>query len=372
MNGFGFGFSQTVSLWTMFNICVSSVAFQMHMTKMSNGPSLSNPWSMLSSKLKSNARDWFINRAERLGIPWKNTTLQYTAPNTMLDLEGFKKQLEDTSLEYPHYYTQPFHGYDNGNLEWNAAYEGESATSSVTADYWKGVNYSMASQWMRYNMSQRVHHYLSGECGLWKPSIRTILDVGCSIGISTEYLGNSFKQAHVIGLDLSPYFLSVAKYRTERDGTNLQYLHANAESIPFQDESIDMVSCNFLFHEVPYGPRMNILREIYRVLKPHGIVAILDLDPRRVEKQLEFNPFRKWGFELTEPHIYDYYVHNMADSLIDSGFEKVCQVPNDPINALWMGKKSVLNVHTFPIRPENELFGFGTIPKSNTLATVDV
>jgi ubiquinone/menaquinone biosynthesis C-methylase UbiE len=372
MNGFGFGFSQMVSLWTMFNICGSSVAFRMHMTKMSNFSPLSNTWSIISSKIKSNARDWFINRAERLGIPWKNTTLQYTTPNTMLDLEGLKTQLEDTSLEYPKYYTQPFHGYDNGNLEWNAAYEGEAATASVTADYWKGVDFSMASQWMRYNMSQHVHHYLSGECSLWKPSIRTILDVGCSIGISTEYLGNSFKQAHIIGLDLSPYFLSVAKYRTERDGTNLQYLHANAETIPFQDESIDMVSCNFLFHEVPYGPRMEILREIYRVLKPHGIIAILDLDPMQVEKQLEFNPFRKWAFEMTEPHIYDYYIHNMADSLIESGFEKVCQTPNDPINALWMGKKSLLKVHTFPIRPENELFGFSTIPKTNSLATVDV
>lgn len=49
--------------------------------------------------------------------------------------------------------------------------------------------------------------------GLKAPS--TILDIGCSTGLSTRWLQQEFPAADVTGMDLSPYFLSVAE-RAER------------------------------------------------------------------------------------------------------------------------------------------------------------
>ena len=40
-----------------------------------------------------------------------------------------------------------------------------------------------------------------------------VLDVGCSVGVSTQWLAQEFPDSSVVGLDLSPYFLAVAELR---------------------------------------------------------------------------------------------------------------------------------------------------------------
>lgn len=44
------------------------------------------------------------------------------------------------------------------------------------------------------------------------PQPKTIVDIGCSTGLSTLKLQSTFPEAEVLGLDLSPYMLAVAKY----------------------------------------------------------------------------------------------------------------------------------------------------------------
>lgn len=47
------------------------------------------------------------------------------------------------------------------------------------------------------------------------PAPSTILDVGCSTGISCRWLADAFPEAAITGLDLSPYFLAVALYEQQ-------------------------------------------------------------------------------------------------------------------------------------------------------------
>ena len=334
-------------------ICSATIVNALYMA---NTPPKS--WSFLSSNLKKNAREWFIYRAENAGIPWKSSVESYTDYDVFHKIKNHKRVIEDSTIEYPEYYTQPFHGYDYGNLEWKAALEGEVATKSVSVDYWKNVNYSVSCNWLRHNATQNIHRYLRL---IHKPirDIRHILDIGCSIGISTEYLAKYFKHSNLIGIDLSSYFLAVAAYRSEKEGHNIHYMHANAENIPLCDESFDMIAINFVLHEVPFGPRIEILREAYRLLKPEGVLIILDIDPDRIS-DLDRNPFRKWAFEMTEPHIYDYYKNNVKDSIVGSGFDDVQEIANDPVNTIWMGKKSVLKVHRLHVQPPKQIFTFAT------------
>ncbi len=42
---------------------------------------------------------------------------------------------------------------------------------------------------------------------------RDILDLGCSVGVSTQWLACVFPDANILGADLSPYFLAVAELR---------------------------------------------------------------------------------------------------------------------------------------------------------------
>ena len=44
---------------------------------------------------------------------------------------ALKEELEDRGVQYPDYYLKAFHAYDEGNLNWLAAFEVESATLSM-------------------------------------------------------------------------------------------------------------------------------------------------------------------------------------------------------------------------------------------------
>ena len=45
-----------------------------------------------------------------------------------------------------------------------------------------------------------------------KPDVRQVVDLGCSTGLSSLELHRAFPKAHITALDLSPYFLAVAKF----------------------------------------------------------------------------------------------------------------------------------------------------------------
>lgn len=67
---------------------------------------------------------------------------------------------------------------------------------------------------LRNSFLDEVQNYLRKH-RLSQPS--ALLDVGCSAGMSTISLAQAFPRANkVVGLDLSPHFLALAKYRQER------------------------------------------------------------------------------------------------------------------------------------------------------------
>tara|TARA_B100001175_G_scaffold48750_1_gene38143 strand:- start:1860 stop:2990 length:1131 start_codon:yes stop_codon:yes gene_type:complete len=296
-------------------------------------------WSLISMPLKEQARRWFINRAILKGIDWEKLTDYYKMPTNFAELEEFKSKLEDTTVKYPGYFLKPFHGYDEGNMNWLAAQENEAASLSMCVNYWKGVCALDSERWVRYNISKNIKSYIRNT-DLYD-SLESILDVGCSGGISTEYLKKGFPQvSNIYGLDLSPYFVSVGAFRSEKQNANIEYVHANAEKTPFSENTFDLIVCNFLFHEVPPNATQIILDEMMRILTPGGVLAVVDLDPEVLKGDALLSQFRKWAFEVTEPHIYNYYKSNMSKYLEEGGFQDVVKKSNDPINAVWLGRKS--------------------------------
>jgi 2-polyprenyl-6-hydroxyphenyl methylase / 3-demethylubiquinone-9 3-methyltransferase len=95
-------------------------------------------------------------------------------------------------------------------------------------------------------------------------STTKILDLGCGAGfLSNELAKEGFK---VTGFDLSQESLTVAK---NHDSTKtVQYIQGNANLLPFEDASFDVICCmDFLEHVEDINP---ILKEVSRVLKPGG------------------------------------------------------------------------------------------------------
>lgn len=291
-------------------------------------------WLSLSRPMKGMARKWFIRRAERKGIPWTVSSDSYRLRSDKL--QNFYDQVRDPTLEYPSYYKMPFHGYDKGNLNWKAAYEMEASAYSMSSGYWKELEYGEATQYVRGNFTECVLRFTS--------SPRRILDIGCATGISTSHLAATFPNAEcVTGVDLSPHFLAVARDTCERGFPNTEFVHANGESLPFDDHTFDAVCISYVMHELPTEAARKILAECKRVLsKDGGGLFVVDLDPEKLRTR-SVSSFRRWAFAVTEPHIEDYLSRpDPGRLMVREGFARVGSRPNDPLNTIWVGISDTL------------------------------
>jgi ubiquinone/menaquinone biosynthesis C-methylase UbiE len=106
------------------------------------------------------------------------------------------------------------------------------------------------------------------------PGMR-VLDVACGTGepaisIATQLNGTG----EVVGVDISSPSLEVARQRAaERGFANVRFEQADAHKLPLEDNSFDRVTSRLgimFFADLP-----NALREMHRVLKPGGRVALL-------------------------------------------------------------------------------------------------
>lgn len=294
--------------------------------------SQSNIWEKATSEVKMKARKWFISRAENKGIKWYDYLEKYKDMNTVKLITKLKIESENKDITYPNYFLKPFHGYDTGNMNWFAAMEGEASTQSVSVNYWNNVDPIDSQNWLRNNFTKIISQYQE-----YQPY--NILDIGSSFGLGTRFIKQAYPLAIIYGLDLSPYFIAISKYLETLNPHNLNFIHANAEDIPLDNETQDLVTAQFLFHEVPKEPSQNILNQVYKVLKPGGTVAIIDLDSERLLKGLNNNIFRKWAFEITEPHIKEYYQTDICKLLEEAQFTQIEKKINDPFNSVWLGKK---------------------------------
>lgn len=97
-----------------------------------------------------------------------------------------------------------------------------------------------------------------------------VLDVGCGPGwISHKYAESG---TNIFSMDLTSTAVGLASRYFLKDALSGNFVVADAEQIPFQDNTFDRVTCDGVLHHTP-GTQQGI-REIYRVLKPQGKASI--------------------------------------------------------------------------------------------------
>ena len=118
---------------------------------------------------------------------------------------------------------------------------------------------------------ERLPLYL--EVGL--KDAKNILDVGCGSGTVTKDIAHLTK-GKVIGIDGSGDMIEVAK-NILKDYKNVELYVSSAETIPFRDNTFDIVTCNLFFMWVDNPQK--VINEMTRVTKPGGrVLASLEPD----------------------------------------------------------------------------------------------
>ncbi len=283
--------------------------------------------------MKRQARQVLIQTAERHGIPWRQTVHTWE----QVDLQPVLAQLTCPEVTYPAYYRVPFHAYAEGNLCWLAAFEAEPATYAMALRVWPQENLSWQAAQKRLRSS--FHQVLAQS--ITQP-VHDILDVGCSVGLSTLALHRHYTQTQetpvrTVGLDLSPYMLAVAQQRDENQEISA-WLHAQAERTPLPDVSFDLVTLQFLVHELPRQATAEILREVWRLLRPGGHIGIVDNNPRSSVIQ-NLPPVLFTLMKSTEPWSDDYYTFDLESALTEAGFGHQATVASDPRHRTLVAQK---------------------------------
>jgi ubiquinone/menaquinone biosynthesis C-methylase UbiE len=271
----------------------------------------------LANFAKHQARSMMIKRAEKIGVPWR-TQVQKLRQR---DWESELTQVQNPQLTYPEYYLCSFHAYEKGNLSWDAALEFEVAAYAVHAGICPDEG-AKGDAMLRQSYYDAFKEHLTIEP-------QDILDLGCSVGMSTFALQNAYPQANVTGVDLSPYFLAVAKYNSQQRQAKMNWLHAMAESTGLPDASFDLVSAYLLFHELPQTATKQIFREARRLLRPGGYLTIMDMNPKS-EVYAKMPPYILTLLKSTEPYLDEYFSLDIEQELVDAGFMSPVIVRNSP------------------------------------------
>ncbi len=99
---------------------------------------------------------------------------------------------------------------------------------------------------------------------------KKILEVGIGTGKNLPY----YREWNATGIDISRKMIEKARRRAERLKKQVDLVQADAEMLPFRDESFDGIISTYVFCSVE-NPE-NGLKEIFRVLKPRGKVYFLE------------------------------------------------------------------------------------------------
>ena len=253
--------------------------------------------------------------------PWLRYLTQY--PKIWLDMPNIwerrrKKNYQDLPKNidndnYPQYYLRNFHHQTDGYL---------SDFSASIYDLQVEILFNGSADAMRRRIIKPLKDGLNNFSDRKKSSLK-ILDVATGSGRTLKQLRGAFPKEKIIGLDLSGSYLKEAsRFISDLKGDLIELIKGNAEELPFDDNSIQGISCVYLFHELPRTIRGKVLKEFFRVLEPEGILVLAD------SIQINDSPdfiqiMENFHKSFHEPFYSDYIKDDINSKIEEIGFNNI-------------------------------------------------
>ena len=178
--------------------------------------------------------------------------------------------------------------------------------------------YDVANRVLSFGVDRKWREIACQKCfDLYeKDEIETILDVACGTGDMCENWDKFAKERSIridkiIGADPSTGMLEEAK----KKGLNATFVEAQAKDLPFNDASVDILSISYGLRNVV--DRKEGLAEFYRVLKPGGILVIL-----------EFTKLKKQTFLGMARDFYMKKILPVVGGILSKNFSAYNYLPN--------------------------------------------
>jgi len=146
-----------------------------------------------------------------------------------------------------------------------------------------------------------------------KPSY-VVADLGCGSGYFTVPISRKVKK--VYGIDVQKEMLEFLEEKIQTQKIlNIETLRSKENEIPLQNDSVDLLLSVNTLHE--FRDKEKIINEMRRVLKPKGLVALVDFNKEdtgfgppvsvRVSKEQTSGLFEKQGLTFLKAHDLKYH-----------------------------------------------------------------
>lgn len=222
----------------------------------------------------------------------------------------YKELPEIDKARYPAYYRRTFHWQTDGYFSEHSAelYElGVELLFRGTADV------------MRRQVIPPITRFANARPEGAKPL--KLIDIACGTGRTLHQIARTHPTMRLTGVDLSPAYVRIARERL-RDVGELTMHAENAEHLPYADGTFDIATSVYLFHELPRNARRNVVREMFRVVSPGGLVVIED-SAQLADSGVIEHALRNFPAEFHEPFYADYLEDDLAQLLAECGFVDV-------------------------------------------------
>jgi ubiquinone/menaquinone biosynthesis C-methylase UbiE len=142
-----------------------------------------------------------------------------------------------------------------------------------------GARYGQKYEFATRQFFDEIERHRYQEYAPWMPAVmgfdqfagKALLEVGCGMG--TDLLQFARGGADCAGIDLTPRSIELSRLHFTLYHLRARFLLADAERLPFDDESFDVVYSNGVLHHTP--GTAEAISEIHRVLRPGGLAKVM-------------------------------------------------------------------------------------------------